>query len=100
MLLVLTRGELVRIDLPGNAGFHRSHLARMPGRTTAEGVLDAMLREAEGLGTRDVCHNWSSSVASLILASYGDSGTLDLWEEYRRLESAYRAEQEPAAIAA
>lgn len=85
VLIGIIRGQLFRIDLAANAQLHNQHLARMTGRTHAAGVLAAMEREAEGLDTPTTCHQWWTSVASLIVFAYGEDGSLDGCMEWCRL---------------
>lgn len=85
MLTAIIRGQLFRIDLMGNAKLHDTHLSRLPGRTHALGVLKAMEIEADGLDTATTCHQWWSSIASLILFSYGNAGIYDSCDEWDSL---------------
>jgi hypothetical protein len=98
-LVGIIRGQLFHIDLAANADLHNHHLARLPGRTHAAGVLAAMEREAEDCDTPTTCHQWWSSVASLIVFAYGEKGTYDSMEEWTRLHHQWKSNQ-PAAIAA
>jgi len=97
-LLAIVRGQFFGVNLAANASFHREHLARLPGRDTPLGVMDAMLREAEGCCTDDICRNWWSSISSLILfawgeeAAEGDDGILCSMNEWTRLHDAWQAE--------
>jgi hypothetical protein len=88
----IVRGQLFRIDLARNADMHHSHLACLPGRSTPEGVLVAMKREADGCGTDATRHQWWTSIASLIFFAYGETGTLDSFEEWGRLHTAWQSE--------
>lgn len=107
-LLAIVRGQFFGVNLAANASFHREHLARLPGRDTPLGVMDAMLREAEGLGTDDICRNWWSSISSLILFAWGEveaegtdgiHGILDSMTEWVRLHDSWQDEQAQAATA-
>ena len=93
-LVAILRGQLARIDLAGNARFHREDLARMPDRDTPLGVIEAMIRQASHLSTAETRWNWNTDVASLILFAWGDEGTLDMWEEWSRLRDAWQAGQD------
>ena len=93
VITAIIRGQLVRIDLAANAELHHQHLARLPGRLTPQGVLDAMLREIEhNNGTDDIKRQWWTSIASLILFAYGDEGRLDLCDEWARLHDEWKLE--------
>ncbi len=96
-LIGIVRSQLERIDLGGNACFHRKHLARLDGRTTALGVIAAMEREAEGLDTSFTRHQWHSSIASLIFFAWGHEGEFSMFEEFTRLEAAWEKSQLIAA---
>ena len=87
----IVRGQLFCIDLAENASLHNDHLARLPGRTHAAGVLSAMEIEADGLDTTDTIRQWWSSIASLILFSYGSQGILDACLEWEILHKEYTA---------
>ena len=85
----IIRGQLARIELDRNAQLHHDHLARLPGRTTPLGVLDAMEAEIPGTGTADTIRNWWTSIASLIFFAYGGEGRLDLCDEWATLKEAF-----------
>lgn len=91
VLVGILRGQLATIDLAVNAGYLHAGCARMPGRDTPLGVLDAMEREAEGLDTHLTIRQWWTSVSSLIFWAYGAEGTLNLCDEWSRLKEAFDA---------
>ena len=81
----IVRGQMARIDLAANADLHNRHLARLPGRSHAAGVLAAMESEAEDCDTPTTCRQWWTSIASLIVFAYGEEGVLDQHWEWCRL---------------